>query len=114
MGITSNGGSAALSEKSLVFAAEAERSCELGALGTSAGGGNTCPCIRTWAEGDEKDVPNVGAFTPGWMALLKGVQRFLPHTPRPPGQRLHFSLKLSLSGLDNGRPIVGELHNGWR
>ena len=57
MGITSNGGSAALPEKSLAFVIEQERSCELGALGTSARGGNTCPYTRTWVEGDEEDIP---------------------------------------------------------
>ena len=62
MCITSNGGSAALPEESLAFAAEAERGCELSALGTSAEGGNTCPCTRTWAEGDEEGVPNLGAL----------------------------------------------------
>ena len=35
MGITSNGGSTTLPEESLAFAAEAKRSYELGALGTS-------------------------------------------------------------------------------
>ena len=58
IGITSNGGSIALPEESLAFAAEPERGCELGALGTSDGGGNTCPSTRTWAEGEEEDVPN--------------------------------------------------------
>ena len=43
IGITSNEGSAALPEESLAFAAEPERGCELGALGTSAGGSDTCP-----------------------------------------------------------------------
>ena len=62
MGITSNGGSAALPEESLVIAAEVERGCELGALGTSAGGGNTCPCTRIWAEGDEEGIPNLEAL----------------------------------------------------
>ena len=67
MGINSNGGSAAPSEESLVFTAEAERSCELGTLGTSAGGGNTCPCIQTWEEGDEEDIPNLRALPQaGW------------------------------------------------
>ena len=61
-GVTSNGSSVALPEESLVYAVEAERSCELGALGTSAGSGNTCPCTRTWAEGDEEDVPNLKAL----------------------------------------------------
>ena len=70
MGITSNGGSVALPEESLAFAAEVERSCELGALGTSAGGGNTCPYTWTWAEGDEEDVPNLGALPQaGWPFL---------------------------------------------
>ena len=62
IGITSNGGSAALLEESLAFAAEPEQSCELGALGTSAGGGYTCPCTWTWVEGDEEDVPNLGTL----------------------------------------------------
>ena len=62
IGITSNEGSVALSEESLAFVAEAERGCELGALGTSAGDGNACPCTWTWAEGDEEDIPNLGAL----------------------------------------------------
>ena len=62
MGITSNGGPAALPEESLAFAIEAERGCELGALGTSTGDGNTYPWTLTWAEGDEEDVPNLGAL----------------------------------------------------
>ena len=53
-------------------------------------------------------------FTSGRIALFKGVRRLLLRTSRPPGQRLHPSLELSLSGLDNKRPLVGELHNGWR
>ena len=36
------------------------------------------------------------------MAHLKGVLRLSLHTSRPPRQRLHLSLKLSLSGLDTG------------
>ena len=56
MGITSNGGSAALPEESLALAAEAERGCTPGALGTSVGDGNTCPCTRTWAEGNEEVI----------------------------------------------------------
>ena len=59
MGITSNGGSAALPEESLAFAAKAERGCEVDALGTSAEDGNTFPYTRTWAEGDEEDAPNI-------------------------------------------------------
>ena len=47
MGITSNGGSAALPEESLAFAAEAKLGCELGSLGTSAEDGNTFPYTRT-------------------------------------------------------------------
>ena len=62
MGITSNGGSTALPKESLSLTVEAERGCELGALRTSAGDGNTCPYTRTWAEGDEEDVPNLGAL----------------------------------------------------
>ena len=62
MGITSNGGSVALPEESLALVAEAERGCELGALWTSAKDGDICPCARTWAEGDEEDVPNLGAL----------------------------------------------------
>ena len=62
MSITSNGDSTALPEESLALAAEAERGCELGALWTSARDGDTCPCARTWAEGDEEDVPNLGAL----------------------------------------------------
>ena len=60
IGITANGGLAALPEESLAFVAELERSYKLRALGTLAGGGNTCPCTRTFAEGDEEDVPNLG------------------------------------------------------
>ena len=68
MGITSNGGSVALPKESLAFAAEAERGCELGDLETSIGDGNTCPYTRTWAEGDEEDVPNLGALPQaGWL-----------------------------------------------
>ena len=62
MGITSNGGSTALPEESLALIAKAERGCAPGAFGTSAGDGNTCPYSRTWAEGDEEDVPNLGAL----------------------------------------------------
>ena len=62
IGITSNGGSAALPEKSLVFAAEPERGCELGALGTLVGGSDTYPCTQAWVEGDDEDVPNLGTL----------------------------------------------------
>ena len=44
IGITYNGGLAALPEESLAFAAEAERGCELGALSTSTRDGIACPC----------------------------------------------------------------------
>ena len=60
MGMTSNGGSAALPKESLAFTAEPERGYELGALGTSDEGGNTCPRARTWAEGEDEDDPNFG------------------------------------------------------
>ena len=70
-GITSNGGSAALPEESLALAIEAERGCELGALWTSAGDGDTCPCTRTWAEGNEEDVPNLGALPQVRWHLLR-------------------------------------------
>ena len=90
IGITSNGGSTALPEESLAFAAEAERGCELGALGTSVGDVNACPCTWTWAEGDEEDVPNLGAL-PLAPALGHG-QRVMKKTsltsglyPRPDG-----------------------------
>ena len=43
IGITSNGGLAALPEESLAFAVEAEGGCELGTLDTSVGDGNACP-----------------------------------------------------------------------
>ena len=62
IGMTSNGGSAALPEESLAFAAEPERGCELEALGTSAGGGNTCPNTQTWVEGEEEGIPNFGTL----------------------------------------------------
>ena len=62
IGMTSNGGLAALLEESLAFAAEPERGCELGALGTLDGGGNACPGTRAWAEGEEEDVPNFGTL----------------------------------------------------
>ena len=62
IGINSNGGSAALPEESLTFAVEPEWSYELGALGTSAGGSDACPCTRTWVEGDDEDVPNLGTL----------------------------------------------------
>ena len=62
IGITSNEGSAALPEESLAFAAEQERGCELGALGTSTRGSDTCPCTQAWVEGDDEDVPNLGTF----------------------------------------------------
>ena len=62
IGITFNRGSAALPEESLAFAVEAERSCELGALGTSARDGNACPCTWTWAKGDKKTSPTSGLY----------------------------------------------------
>ena len=62
IGMTSNGGSAALLNESLAFAVEPERGCELGALGTSDEGGNTFPSTRVWAEGEEEDVPNFGTL----------------------------------------------------
>ena len=62
IGITSNGGSAALLEESLAFTTKTEKGCELGALGTSTGDGDACPCTWTWAKGDEEDVPNLGAL----------------------------------------------------
>ena len=51
-----------LPEESFAFAAEPEQGCELRALGTSAGGYNTCPGIRTWAEGEEEDTPSFGTL----------------------------------------------------
>ena len=62
IGITSNGGSVALPEESLTFAAEPEQDYELRALGTSAGGSDTCPCTQTWVEGDDEDIPNLGTL----------------------------------------------------
>ena len=58
MGMTSNGGSAALPEESLAFTAKPERGCELRALGTSDEGSNTCLSTRTWMESEEEDDPN--------------------------------------------------------
>ena len=62
MGMTSNGGSAALLEESLAFPANPERGYELGALGTSDKDVITCPSTRTWAEGEEEDDPNFGTL----------------------------------------------------
>ena len=62
MGITFNGGSAALPKKYLAFAAEAERGCELSALGTLAGGGNTCPYTRTGQRVMKKASPTSGLY----------------------------------------------------
>ena len=62
IGITSNGGSTALPEKSLAYTAEPVWGYELRALGTSAGGSDTCPCTRTWVEGEDKDIPNLGTL----------------------------------------------------
>ena len=62
IGITSNGGAAAFPKESFAFVAEPERSCELRALGTSAGGNDTCPCTRVWLEDDDEDVPNLGTL----------------------------------------------------
>ena len=62
MGLTSNGGSAALPGVSLAFVAEPERGCELGALGTLAGGSDTGPYTRTWVEDDDEDIPNLGTL----------------------------------------------------
>ena len=59
IGITSNGGATAFLKESLAFVAEPERSCELGALGTLAGGSDTCPYTWVWVEGDDEDVPNL-------------------------------------------------------
>ena len=85
IGMTSNGGSTALPEESLAFAAEPEQGCELGALGTSDEGGITYPSTWTWAEGEEEDVPNFGEFTSGRAVLHRRVQSFLLHTPGLPG-----------------------------
>ena len=60
IGMTSNRCSAVLPEESFSFAAKPERGCELRALGTLAGGDNTCPGIRTWAEEEEEDAPSFG------------------------------------------------------
>ena len=62
IGMTCNGCSAALPEESLAFTAKPERGCELRALGTSAGGDNTYPDIRTWVEGEEEDAPSFGTL----------------------------------------------------
>ena len=62
MGITSNGCSVVLPEESFAFVAEPERGCELKALGISVGGGNTCPDIQMWVEGEEEDAPNFGTL----------------------------------------------------
>ena len=95
IGMTSNGGSAALSEESLAFAAEPERGCELGVLGTSAGGGNTCPSTRTWVEGEEEDVPNFGT---------------LPQNGRPfsgESRVFRFILRNNVSTQAKSSPLVG-------
>ena len=114
IGMTSNGCSAALQEESFVFAVEPERGCELGALGTSAGGGNTCPSIRTWVEEEKEDAPSFETLPLSRAFLLNGVQSFPLHAPRLSGQRLHPSQKLSLGGLGNGRPDGREFHSGRR
>ena len=98
IGITSNGGSIALPEEPLAFAAEPERGCKLGALGTSAGGGNTCPSTRAWVEGAKEDVPNFGT---------------LPQDGRPfSGESKVFSFKLqdlrdNVSTRAKITPLVG-------
>ena len=56
--MTSNGCSAALPEESFAVAPEPERDCELRALGTLAGGDNTCLGTQTWVEGEEEDAPS--------------------------------------------------------
>ena len=114
IGMTSNGCSAALPEESFAFAAEPKRGCELRALGTSAGGYNTCPGIRTWVEGEEEDAPSFGTLPQAGRVFLNGVRGFPLHAPRLPGQLLHPSQKLSLGGLGNGRPDGREFHSGRR
>ena len=63
MGMTANGCSIALLEEPFAFATDSERDCELEALGTSAGGGNICPDVRTEEEGEEEDAPNFGTLS---------------------------------------------------
>ena len=58
MGMTSNGCSAVLPGESFAFTAEPELGFELRALGTSAGGNNTCLSTRTWVEEEEEDAPS--------------------------------------------------------
>ena len=62
IGMTSNGCLATLPEESFAFAAEPEWGCKLRALGTSAGGNNSCPDTRTWVEGEEEDSPSFGTL----------------------------------------------------
>ena len=72
-----NGGSAVFPEESFVFAAEPERSCELGALGTSVGGSDTCPYTRVWVEGYDEDVPNLGTLPQAERPILRESGVFL-------------------------------------
>ena len=76
IGITSNRGSAALPEESLAFAAEPEQGYELGALGTSAGGSDTCPYTQAWVEGDDEDVPNLGTLPQAGQPFLRESEVF--------------------------------------
>ena len=79
IGITSNGGAAGFPKESLAFTAEPEWSCELGGLGTSARGGDTCPYTRVWVEGDDEDVPNLRTLPQSGRPFSResGVFRFI-------------------------------------
>ena len=62
IGITSNGGTAALPEESLALAAEAKRGCEPGALWTSTEDGNTAPTLGHGRRAMKKTSPTSGSY----------------------------------------------------
>ena len=86
IGITSNGGSAALLEEPLVIVVREERSRGLVTLGTSARGDSAWPHHPDLAEDDGEDAPNLGVLPPT-ERLLSGEAsgfRFASSSTTPP------------------------------
>ena len=76
MGMTASDCSTALPDEPFAFAIDSEQDCELEALGTSAGGDNIYPDVRTEVEGEEEDAPNFGTLSQVGRSFLTKSEVF--------------------------------------